>query len=98
MVCRWLNGAQTTGTVGACFVENPEQAGKAKIMIQIVDLSNIDPETATQITRLSNTQNRIENKDFASLDPEQDRIRTELSFSHYSYLYKSGDSITNPDN
>lgn len=93
-----VNGAQTTGTVGACFVENPEQAGKAKIMIQIVDLSNIDPETATQITRLSNTQNRIENKDFASLDPEQDRIRTELSFSHYSYLYKSGDSITNPDN
>ena len=64
-----VNGAQTTGTVGACFVENPEQAGKAKIMIQIVDLSNIDPETATQITRLSNTQNRIENKDFASLDP-----------------------------
>lgn len=93
-----VNGAQTTGTVGACYAENPEQVGKAKIMIQIVDLSNIDSETATQITRLSNTQNRIENKDFASLDPEQNRIRTELAFSHYAYLYKSGDSITNPDN
>lgn len=92
-----INGAQTTGTVGACFIENPEQIGKAKIMIQIVDLSNIDLETSMQITRLSNTQNRIENKDFASLDPEQDRIRKDLAFSQYSYLYKSGDSITNPD-
>ena len=25
----------------------------------------------------------------------QDRLRTELTFTHYSYLYKSGDKITN---
>ena len=92
-----VNGAQTTGTVGAVFTDSPEQVSKAKIMVQIIDLSNIDPETAVQITRLSNTQNRIENKDFAALDPVQDKLRTELTFAHYSYLYKSGDSITNPD-
>lgn len=93
-----VNGAQTTGTIGTCFREKPEQVGKAKIMIQIVDLSNIDTKIATQITRLSNTQNRIENKDFASIDPEQERIRKELWLSNYFYLYKSGDNITNPDN
>ena len=66
-------------------------------MIQIIDLSSVDTETTTQMTRLSNTQNRIENKDFAALDPEQERLRTELTFSHYSYLYKSGDKITNSE-
>ena len=76
-------------------MDNPEQVSKAIVMIQIIDLSNVDTETTTQITRLSNTQNRIENKDFAALDPEQDRLRTELMFAHYSYLYKSGDKITN---
>lgn len=92
-----VNGAQTAGTVGSVFAENPEQVGKAKLMIQIIDLSNIDPETAVQITRLSNTQNRIENKDFAALDPEQERLRKELAFAHYSYLYKSGDNIIDPE-
>jgi len=92
-----VNGAQTAGTVGSVFAENPEQVGKAKIMIQIIDLSNIDAETTIQITRLSNTQNRIENKDFAALDPEQERLRKELAFAHYSYLYKSGDNIIAPE-
>ena len=90
-----FNGAQTTGTIGSLFLDNPEQISKAIVMIQIIDLSSVDSETTTQITRLSNTQNRIENKDFAALDPEQDRLRTELTFTHYSYLYKSGDKITN---
>ncbi len=90
-----VNGAQTTGTIGSLFLDNPEQVSKAIVMIQIIDLSSVDATTTTQITRLSNTQNRIENKDFAALDPEQDRLRTELTFAHYSYLYKSGDKITN---
>lgn len=92
-----VNGAQTTGTIGSLFLDNPEQISKAILMIQIIDLSSVDSETTTQITRLSNTQNRIENKDFAALDPEQDRLRTELTFIHYSYLYKSGDKITNSE-
>ena len=92
-----VNGAQTTGTIGSLYMEKPDQISKAMVMIQIIDLSNVDTETSTQITRLSNTQNRIENKDFAALDPEQERIRMELMFSHYAYLYKSGDRITNLD-
>ena len=76
---------------------NPEQVSKANVMIQIIDLSQASGETATQITKLSNTQNRIENRDFASLDPTQEKIRQELSFSNYTYLYKSGDKITDPD-
>lgn len=93
-----VNGAQTAGTIGALYTDHSDQLAKANVMVQIIDLSNIDVDTSTQITRLSNTQNRIENKDFAALDIEQERLRQELVFSHYGYLYKSGDKMTNPDN
>lgn len=89
-----VNGAQTAGTIGTVFLENPDQVAKASVMIQIIDLSHVEENTAVQITKLSNTQNRIDNKDFVALDPQQERIRTELLFSHYAYLYKSGDKIT----
>ena len=92
-----VNGAQTTGTIGSAFMDNPEQVSKANVMIQIVDLHEAPEEAYLQITKLTNTQNRIENKDFVALDPEQERIRTDLSFSHYTYLYKSGDRLTNMD-
>lgn len=91
-----VNGAQTTGTIGKVYISNPEQISKARVMLQIIDLSQASEETAVQITKLSNTQNRIENQDFASLDPVQEKIRQELSFEHFSYLYKSGDKMTDP--
>ena len=92
-----VNGAQTAGCIGNVYADNPEQVAKASVMIQIIDLSQASEDTATQITKLSNTQNRIENRDFASLDPIQEKIRLELCFSHFTYLYKSGDTITDPD-
>ena len=92
-----VNGAQTAGSIGTVFIDNPEQVSKANVMVQIIDLSQASGEAATQITKLSNTQNRIENRDFASLDPTQEKIRQELSFSHYTYLYKGGDKVTDPD-
>lgn len=92
-----VNGAQTAGSIGTIFIENPEQVSKAYVLIQIIDMSQASGETATQITKLSNTQNRIENRDFAALDPIQEKIRQELSFSHFEYLYKGGDKITDPD-
>jgi len=92
-----VNGAQTAGCIGTIFTENPEQVSKAYVMVQIIDLSQASREAATQITKLSNTQNRIENRDFAALDPMQEKIRQELSFSKFEYLYKGGDKITDPD-
>lgn len=91
-----VNGAQTAGSIGSVFAENTEVVSRANVLVQIIDLSNAPDEASTQITKLSNTQNRIENRDFASLDPNQERIRKELSFSHFSYLYKGGDTITDP--
>lgn len=91
-----VNGAQTTGTIGQVFSENKEQVSKANVMVQIIDLSQSDDDTASRITQLSNTQNRIENKDFVALDPVQFKIKDDLSFSHYNYIFKGGDNATDP--
>jgi hypothetical protein len=47
------------------------------------------------VTRATNTQNRIERRDFVSLDPEQERLRTELQLEGIDYCYKAGDSPRN---
>ena len=74
-----VNGAQTTGTIGSVYAETPELLSSACVYIQMIDLGESNEEQAAQITKLSNTQNRIEGKDFASLDPNQERLRMELS-------------------
>lgn len=91
-----VNGAQTTGTIGTAFLENPEQISKATVFVQLIDLEGADEAYTLQITKLSNTQNRIDSKEFAALDPEQERLKTELIFSNIYYLYKSGAKVDDP--
>lgn len=91
-----VNGAQTTGTIGTTFDQNPDQVRKAVVAIQLIDLDDAPETYKLQITKLSNTQNRIDNKEFAALDPEQERIKTELRFSDIFYLYKSGATVDDP--
>lgn len=65
-----VNGAQTTGVIGAVCAEDPEAVASARIFVQMIDLGDSEDTQATQITKLSNTQNRIDGKDFVSLDPQ----------------------------
>ncbi|MCM1175810.1 MAG: AIPR family protein [Blautia sp.] len=92
-----VNGAQTTGVIGTLFAEKPEQVSSAKVFVQMIDLGDADENQATQITKLSNTQNRINGKDFASLDPNQERLRMELNLGGIQYLYKSDAKIEEPE-
>ena len=92
-----VNGAQTTGAIGTVFTETPEALDSARVFVQMIELGDASEEQAIQITKLSNTQNRIDSKDFASLDPNQERLRMELSLGGIQYLYKSGAKIEEPD-
>ena len=92
-----VNGAQTTGSIGAVYQHSPTLVANAKILVQMIDLRDEDVGSAKQITRLTNTQNRIDSKDFAALDPQQERIKEELLFDNIQYLYKSGATISDYD-
>ena len=87
-----VNGAQTVGTIGALSKKNPDLVKNAKVNIRFISLGNCPPEFATEVTRATNTQNRIELRDFVSLDPEQSRIRHELWAKGKDYVFKTGDS------
>lgn len=85
-----VNGAQTSGSIGRMYGQNPNAVEKALVLIQMIELGNEGEAKATQITRLTNTQNRIEGRDFVALDPQQERIREDLRFDNIEYLYKAG--------
>jgi len=58
----------------------------------LINLENSPSGFETEITRNNNTQNRIEHKDFAALDPIQEKLRKDLLLENIKYLYKSGET------
>lgn len=86
-----VNGAQTTGCIGKAYDMCPENVSRAKLMVQIISLEDAHEGFGEGITKLSNTQNRIENKTFASMDPFQEKIAKDLFLDGIEYAYKEGD-------
>lgn len=87
-----VNGAQTTGSIGRTYMTNPDTVEKAKLMVQIISLENSEEDFGNTITKLSNTQNKIENKAFASMDSLQEKLRKDLMMDGIEYVYKDGDT------
>lgn len=87
-----VNGAQTTGSIGKAYMENSDMVEKAKLMVQIISLENSAEDFGNTVTKLSNTQNKIENKAFASMDPLQEKYRKDLMMDGIEYVFKDGDS------
>lgn len=85
-----VNGAQTVGMLGK-NIEAIEQLDNAKVFIKIVSLEGVTDNFELELTKATNTQNRIEKKDFVSLDPKQERYRSELFLEEITYSFKSGD-------
>ncbi|WP_417564865.1 AIPR family protein [Marinobacter sp.] len=95
---RIVNGAQTVGTLYSLKSRKNENLEKTRVWIRIIE---IDPESfneneedsvSKKITQSTNTQNKIEKRDFVSLDPEQKRIHDELALNKINYVYKAGET------
>lgn len=87
-----VNGAQTVGSVGEIFSTNPSLLEPANIFVQIISLDGKAPEFGVDITKLSNTQNRIENKDFVGLYNDfHKRLKEDFALDQIGYSYKAGD-------
>jgi drug/metabolite transporter superfamily protein YnfA len=91
-----VNGAQTVGALARYFGQNPEDAvGQARVMVRFISLAGASADFARDVTRATNTQNRIGGRDFLSLDPQQARLRDEFAVEGLEYVYRSGE--TDPD-
>jgi hypothetical protein len=93
-----VNGAQTVGAIATACAKSPEKIAKATVMVRFISLENCPDDFAARVTRTTNTQNRIESRDFISLDPEQERLRTELQLDGIEYVYKAGYNIRDTKN
>lgn len=92
---RIVNGAQTVGAIAAAAEKNSTAVQEAKVQIRVISLEECPPDFDKAVTRYTNTQNRIDRRDFVALDPEQARIRRELEIDGIEYVYKSGETIGN---
>jgi hypothetical protein len=88
-----INGAQTVGSLGIAIDKFPEQLKKCKVFIRLIPLNKSPENFGNRITIASNTQNKIEKRDFVSLDPLQHNIRTELLLQGINYHYKRTDEV-----
>lgn len=85
-----VNGAQTVGTIGRSLAgEN----NSAFLQARIIEVGDPEFSLGKQITRASNTQNKIDARNFVALDPEQERIRTELLIEKVVYEYREGEPL-----
>lgn len=88
-----VNGAQTVGTIVGAAQKDQNQLAAARVLVRLISLDNCPPNFADELTRATNTQNRIERRDFAALDPNQKRLRTELLLEcQKEYAYQSGEN------
>jgi hypothetical protein len=86
-----VNGAQTVGQIGTSFPKLEDIPEDAQVLVRLISLEEVPKGFDERITRATNTQNRVEGRDFASLDGNQRRIHRELALDGIDYSFRSGD-------
>ena len=90
-----VNGAQTVGNIGKMYKTYPDAIEKVWITVKLISLENCPPDFGENVTRKTNTQNKIEKRDFVSLDYLQDKLKTELALLGVSYhIKRSGELVS----
>ena len=92
-----VNGAQTVGCIGKAVNDHPEAVADARVSVRFISLENCPEGFGAEVTRGTNTQNRVERRDFVALDGQQIRLVTELAIDDILYAIKSGESAPDPD-
>lgn len=86
-----VNGAQTLGSLGSLSETNPDELNKIKVLVKCISLEGSVLGFGKRITVATNTQNRVEKKDFISLETEQARLGLELRLEGITYHFKRTD-------
>jgi hypothetical protein len=93
-----VNGAQTVGSIYQSFIKNPDKTAEGNVFVRIISLEHCPPNFDKKVTIATNTQNKIDKKDFVSLDENQHKLKSELALENINYAYKRDDSILKSDN
>lgn len=88
-----VNGAQTVGSIGKVYKTNPAAIEKIWVTVKLISLENCPADFGENVTRKTNTQNKIEKRDFVSLDYLQDKLKTELALLGVNYHIKRSSDL-----
>lgn len=80
-----VNGAQTVSCIGKFGEKDINKLENVYINARIISLEGTEPIFGQEITKANNRQNKVENSDFVSFDPEQTRLRDELAIEGINY-------------
>jgi len=100
-----INGAQTVGTIGKYALDFKDNENKIQALEKVkVQIRLIDSQEDTRsndftdiVTKANNRQNKVENRDFISLETNQKRIVSELRVVGVTYHILRSDDIVNND-
>jgi hypothetical protein len=80
-----VNGAQTVSCIGKFGEKDAEKLANVFVTAKIISLEGSEEQFGQDITKANNRQNKVENSDFVSFDPEQIRLRDELAIDGINY-------------
>lgn len=88
-----VNGAQTTSAISEAYKSDPKNVKKAYVQIKVISLSKAPLDIGSQITTATNTQNKVEPRDFLALDALQDGLSESFKKIGVQYCYRRGEII-----
>lgn len=88
-----VNGAQTIGSIAKAYEKAPAKVSKAFTMLKVISLEGTPLGFTDIITIATNKQNKVEEKDFLSLDQNQNRIKIELMSKGIQYVFRTGELV-----
>lgn len=95
-----VNGAQTVGSIAGAIAAAKDAAGDGtelepdvpgRVMVRFIELEGTEEGFGAEVTRWTNTQNRVGGREFLALDPEQVRLANEFALDGRRYVYRSGE-------
>lgn len=91
-----VNGAQTTSAIAEAYKSKPKTVKKAYVQLRVIALAKAPLDIGNQITTATNTQNRVEPRDFLALDSIQDGLAEAFKKIGVQYCFRRGEVLANP--
>ncbi len=88
-----VNGAQTVSSIGKYGLKEGNLE-KVRVPLRIISLKGTPEGFDKEVTKNNNRQNKIENRDFASQDLQQIRIKRELNIEGIEYSIMRSENFT----
>lgn len=92
-----VNGAQTVQSIHTAVSQQSEDSADGRVWVRLISLENCPEDFDKSITEATNTQNRVEARDFVALDQAQRQLRDDFMLSlHKIYVIKRGEPDPDP--